>query len=497
MQAAGADMESIRKATGWHEGMDGKWRWEIDDSKMEYHRAGDALFGRNHPEYAEQQRLEQKMLYGEMTDTEQARLRALTETWGRERSRLSERVERGNARLEDVLDHEELFRAYPQLRHVRVVFDETPKGVLGSFSAEGNQITISEELRDAPQDVLIHAIQNAEGFAKGSNRQYWEEKLTNGDEIQSKGFQEAREKLIQFQLDEANEEVLALRDQLEKAGELDDGFREYDRIWEEAERRGLDKKINEYYDLRENYYDQLHKPQRSVPSELYYNTAGEIEARDAANRRPMSSETRKRIKPDYGNGDTVFANGEDSYSVGETDDGRAVAVVDNDILSHIDTSTWDSAKKAQAKAAAKTALLAFEDGIQVNGITYKVNRTSRREYTRSEDTERLARRTPDAFADKMRAADIADDIITATTSWAKDGKLKHPRRDSFVDFAHGDVLIQAGANQYDAETVVGITADGEYVFYDVVDMTPTSFTTKKEPSPTAAGNNASGKLLWT
>lgn len=498
MQAAGADMESIRKATGWHEGMDGKWRWEIDDSKMEYHRAGDALFGRNHPEYAEQQRLEQKMLYGEMTDTEQARLRALTETWGRERNRLSERVERGNARLEDVLDHEELFHAYPQLRHVRVVFDETPKGVLGSFSAEGNQITISEELRDAPQDVLIHeiqhAIQNAEGFAKGSNRQYWEEKLTNGDEIQSKGFQEAREKLIQFQLDEANEEVLALRDQLEKAGELDDGFREYDRIWEEAERRGLDKKINEYYDLRENYYDQLHKPQRSVPSELYYNTAGEIEARDAANRRPMSGETRKRIKPDYGNGDTVFANGGDSYSVGETDDGRAVAVVDNDILSHIDTSTWDSAKKAQAKAAAKTALLAFEDGIQVNGITYKVNRTSRREYTRSEDTERLARRTPDAFADKMRAADIADDIITATTSWAKDGKLKHPRRDSFADFAHGDVLIQAGANQYDAETVVGITADGEYVFYDVVDMTPTSFTTKKEPPPTAAGNNASSDI---
>ena len=498
MLSAGADMESIRKATGWHEGMDGKWRWEIDDSKMEYHRAGDALFGRNHPEYAEQQRLEQKMLYGELTDTEQARLRALTETWGRERNRLSERVERGNARLEDVLDHEELFHAYPQLRHVRVVFDETPKGVLGSFSAEGNQITISEELRDAPQDVLIHeiqhAIQNAEGFAKGSNRQYWEEKLTNGDEIQSKGFQEAREKLIQFQLDEANEEVLALRDQLEKAGELDDGFREYDRIWEEAERRGLDKKINEYYDLRENYYDQLHKPQRSVPSELYYNTAGEIEARDAANRRPMSGETRKRIKPDYGNGDTVFANGGDSYSVGETDDGRAVAVVDNDILSHIDTSTWDSAKKAQAKAAAKTALLAFEDGIQVNGITYKVNRTSRREYTRSEDTERLARRTPDAFADKMRAADIADDIITATTSWAKDGKLKHPRRDSFADFAHGDVLIQAGANQYDAETVVGITADGEYVFYDVVDMTPTSFTTKKEPSPTAAGNNASSDI---
>ncbi len=182
------------------------------------------------------------------------------------------------------------------------------------------------------------------------------------------------------------------------------------------------------------------------------------------------------------------------YSIGETDDGRVVAVVDSDILSSIDTNTWDNAKKAQAKAAAKTALLAFEDGIQVNGIHYKVNRASRREYTRSEATKRLARRMPDAFADKMRAADIAGDIITATTAWAKDGGLKHPRKDNFVDFAHGDVLIQAGENQYDAETVVGITANGEYVFYDVVNMTPTSFQRKEELSPTAAGRNAESDI---
>lgn len=178
------------------------------------------------------------------------------------------------------------------------------------------------------------------------------------------------------------------------------------------------------------------------------------------------------------------------YSVEETDEGRAVAVVENDILSHIDTSTWDNTKKAQAKAAAKAALLAFKDGIQVNGITYKVNKTARDEFTRSNDTERLYRREPETFADKMRAADAADDVITATTSWANDGKLKHPRKDNFVDFAHGDVLIQAGGNQYDAKTVVGITASGEYVFYDVVDMTPTVFQVKKELSTAAAGRDA-------
>lgn len=130
----------------------------------------------------------------------------------------------------------------------------------------------------------------------------------------------------------------------------------------------------------------------------------------------------------------------------------------------------------------------------MNDITYKVNRTTRREYTRSEDTERLFRRNPEHFADKMRMADIADDVIVATTSWANDGKLKHPRTDNFVDFAHGDVLIQAGGNKYDARAVVGITSEGEYVFYDVVDMSPADFKIKEEPSTTAAGRNATSDI---
>lgn len=181
-------------------------------------------------------------------------------------------------------------------------------------------------------------------------------------------------------------------------------------------------------------------------------------------------------------------------SVEATEDGRAVAVVDSDILQDLDTSTWDNQKKAEAKGAAKIALLQFKDGVQVNDITYKVNRTTRREYTRSEDTERLFRRNPEHFADKMRMADIADDVIVATTSWANDGKLKHPRTDNFVDFTHGDVLIQAGGNKYDARAVVGITSEGEYVFYDVVDMSPADFKIKEEPSTTAAGRNATSDI---
>lgn len=181
---------------------------------------------------------------------------------------------------------------------------------------------------------------------------------------------------------------------------------------------------------------------------------------------------------------------ERQYSIEETEDGRAVAVVDNDILSEIDTTSWDDAKKAKAKKAAKEALLAFKDGVQVNGIDYKVNKRSRDEYARSRDTERKYHRKPDVFADKMRAAANVNDIITATTAWANDGGLKYQRNDNFVDFTHGDVLIRAGQNKYKAETVVGITDAGEYVFYDVVDMEPTSFKTKEGSSLTAASDTS-------
>lgn len=468
MQAAGADMESIRKATGWHEGMDGKWRWEIDDSRMQLRTDAADI-----PNYTT---------------------------------------------LGELVDAPELFEAYPDMADLSVTLHTLEDGQNGGYSRKFDSIELSRDLKNRPEALLNslihevqHAIQNREEFASGANPAYWNRRMENG--FDSRTAEERREGArLQEQYErirESDPQFVAAMEELDAMapkvprGKVDLNTWEqiepdppewvrYDERRDQLEEQYGDR-VWDWYSLRDSI-DRNARNGGRMPTDLYRDTAGEIEARDTAKRRELTAQERRETSPDYGSEDTVFANGEDSYSVGETDDGRAVAVVDNDILSHIDTSTWDSAKKAQAKVAAKTALLAFEDGIQVNGITYKVNRTSRREYTRSEDTERLARRTPDAFADKMRAADIADDIITATTSWAKDGKLKHPRRDSFADFAHGDVLIQAGANQYDAKTVVGITADGEYVFYDVVDMTPTSFTTKKEPSPTAAGDNASSDI---
>lgn len=182
------------------------------------------------------------------------------------------------------------------------------------------------------------------------------------------------------------------------------------------------------------------------------------------------------------------------YSLGETTDGRFVAVVDSDILSEIDTNSWDKTKKEAAKKAASDALKRFSEGIVVDGVTRKVNRTSRREYTRSKYTEWLYNNDPDVFADKMRAAEVAEDVVVATTNWSRDGGLNHPRNDSFVDFDHGTTLIAAGNTKYVAEVVVGITDDGDAVLYDVVDLTPASFNIKEESPTTATTQHAIGDI---
>ena len=184
------------------------------------------------------------------------------------------------------------------------------------------------------------------------------------------------------------------------------------------------------------------------------------------------------------------------YSVRETKDGQFVAVVESDILKDIDTTSWNQEKKRKAQAAASEALKQFSDGIVVNGVTRVVNRTSRREYTRSKDTARLYRADAEVFADKMRAADVADDIVIAATNWSRNGGLDHPRTDDFVDFDHGRTLIMSGSAKYSAEVVVGITSDGTAVFYDVVDMTPTEFEIKNaEPHSTATTNESIGDMI--
>lgn len=148
MERDGASREDIWAETGTIRDAAGNWVSEIDDSGMKYHRSGDARFSQAHLEYAEYQRLMEKMFYSELTGEEQTRLKQLDEMWGREAGRLSERVTRGNATLEDILEHDALFSVYPQLRNTRVRFENlTGRQEQASYNRKTDTITLSESLR--------------------------------------------------------------------------------------------------------------------------------------------------------------------------------------------------------------------------------------------------------------------------------------------------------------------------------------------------------------
>lgn len=302
LQMQGEDDERVRKETGWHTGMEGKLRFEIDDSKMKYHRGGDAAFSRSHPDYAEYQKLVDKMLTGSAEawkPEDQERLQELDKTWGREYGRLSERVESGNATLEDVIDHEELFQAYPQLRNVRVEFKELPGNTQGYFSTSENKIALDSKLRSAPEATIIHeiqhAIQKAEGFASGASPEYW---------------QQHRDEAKEARIADIREEIARLEEQLP-----------WDLNKRTAEDDAIETKIGE---LEDSIID-IQNGVGLDSYDLYRNTAGEIEARDAASRRGLTPEQRRATPPARADENTVYADLSDSLDyVGKTDDGTEV-----------------------------------------------------------------------------------------------------------------------------------------------------------------------------
>lgn len=123
MELNGEKAETIRPKTGWSRGLDNKWKFEIDDSKAKYK--------------------EEKIRLGKAVN------------------------------LNEVLEHEDLFKAYPDLKKVKVkeISDLDARGV---YSPNFDCIFISENLPTQEKlKSLIHEVQHAiqvrEGFAVGES----------------------------------------------------------------------------------------------------------------------------------------------------------------------------------------------------------------------------------------------------------------------------------------------------------------------------------------
>lgn len=192
MEEAEKDANAIRLATGWEKGADGKWKYEIDDSKVHFNLY-DAMeeWDEMHPRYEE---LREKFFKTELSEEERKEF----DQWVDERNEVSdkhtdmdfsEKLLGKTFRLPEVMRHNELFKAYPELKYVTVSIKKTGEnGTLGNASYEDKHINLYrhekdtdgfEEWEKKAGSVLLHEVQHIiqgiEGFAKGASPEMFEE----------------------------------------------------------------------------------------------------------------------------------------------------------------------------------------------------------------------------------------------------------------------------------------------------------------------------------
>ena len=172
--------------------------------------------------------------------------------------------------------------------------------------------------------------------------------------------------------------------------------------------------------------------------------------------------------------------GEVRYSIKYTTDNKPVVVVTENILDGVPESEW-------VKTVKDTIRNKFPNGIPISGRLIKVNKVTRSEYTNSVYTKKQQRVNKAVYVDKFKVANNLDEIVLATTNYINED-LNHSRKDTFKEFARGDVLISVDGKNYSAKVIVGFTESKEMVLYDVISFQRASFTMKKRISRTVQHN---------
>ena len=466
MELDGEDAEGIRKETGWFRGADYKWRFEIDDSKTVWHREGDYGLLLRDATYREYKDLLNKMLYGTLTDEQTARLQTLSKEY-------KGAANRGLKTLGDYLEAPELYRQYPDLQTAPVEFTDLGEHTNGAMNRlEG--IQLSNRLRGADTDYLKrtvlhevqHWIQKEEGFAGGSNPDYWAKRLQQNDPIETKGMRDARGKMQ------------ALEERYPNIAEYAEEYSNYESdeklnaLLERAAKDGISE------DALDDYYMAKWDAERAdgvgnrTANDLYYDTAGEQEARDTVKRMRYTAEERRANKPFTGNSDTVFADRGRALSIETDADGNEFVKIDEDILDGVDEKDWTRTVVNELKKR-------FPDGFMRRGWKIELTRDGRKEFTSSKDTKMMHVREPAMYADKMRMAANLDEIVSIADNLRNEAP-NHSRKDGIVSFNRSEVTVRVGSNDYTADVVTGIKPDTREIFYNIVNMQEV----QKEKAPT-------------
>lgn len=163
--------------------------------------------------------------------------------------------------------------------------------------------------------------------------------------------------------------------------------------------------------------------------------------------------------------------GNERFTIEKSTDNKPFVVVDEDILDGVAESDW--IKEVKSNLATK-----FPNGVQVGKNVISIDNQSRKELTFSKYTNWLKNNDPQAYSDKLRATNNADEVLGATEGWINEG-LNHPRKDNITSFARGTVLLRIGKNDYSASVIVGTFKNGKMILYDIINLTPTTIVKKE------------------
>lgn len=257
MEQGGADSETVRRETGWYRGYDGKWRFEIDDSKMRF-----------------------------INRREESR-----RTW----------------KLDELIRHDALFAAYPELRNYTVLNFAFEDGINGVFSPGLNRIMLNPNLdRAGKRAALIHEIQHAiqviEGFAAGSSTDYWQDAFVTDEEKRTE----------RHLLELSRKNRLLEEDMYRLLEDTPDARR--DALRATLVKRHGEKAVREFTDTY-NHLLNLQKQREMRAEQAYRNTAGEIEAANVASRLSLSAKQRAETRPDIDRTDVRFSKKRSMFSM--------------------------------------------------------------------------------------------------------------------------------------------------------------------------------------
>ena len=151
--------KKIWEQTGWYvDPKDGQWRFEIDDSKSKLKDFKNVFNTKLEPTSPAIDPKKSKNFFNEIGNVE------LSKEDGKYR------------KLNEVFDHEDFYRRYPDLKDIDVIFYSDPKKrtLLGSASDDEIFINLSaydnyEDIKSTLLHELQHVVQHEEGFVPGSS----------------------------------------------------------------------------------------------------------------------------------------------------------------------------------------------------------------------------------------------------------------------------------------------------------------------------------------